>query len=267
MTHQVSSTAQRGQQVGTALVTGAGQRIGRAIALALARSGWRIAVHFGKSREAALQTVDDIQTLGGEAQAFTCDLADEAAVNQLIDTVNERFGPVTALVNNAGRFEYDDATTFSGKRLLEHLGPNLVAPIVLARNLAAHVKAQGPQQRGVVINLLDQKLWNYNPDFLSYTLTKAAMEAANTMLAQSLAPAVRVVGVAPGLTLPSHMQSAEAFAHTHAMAPLGQASNPEDIASAVVFAASNPAITGTTIIVDGGQHLMGFGRDFSMMQP
>src|SRR5690606_29029592 len=201
------------------------------------------------------------------AKAFGCDLADEAAVGQLLDTISDGFGPVDAVVNNAGRFEYDDASTFSSKCLHEHLGPNLVAPIVLARDLAARVQARGAQARGVVVNLLDQKLWNYNPDFLSYTLTKAALEAANTMLAQALAPAVRVVGVAPGLTLPSHLQTADAFAHTHSMAPLGQASNPEDIASAVVFAVNNPAITGTTLIIDGGQHLVGFARDFSMMQP
>ncbi len=251
----------------TALVTGAGQRIGRAVALALAAAGWRIAVHYGTSRAAAEQTVADILDTGGVAAAFGCDLANEAETGQLIGRVAEHFGQVDAVVNNAGRFEYDDAASFSAASLAAHIGPNLVAPIILARDLAASVRARGPQGRGVVVNLLDQKLWNYNPDFLSYTLSKAALESANTMLAQALAPAIRVVGVAPGLTLPSHLQSAEAFAQTHAMAPLGQASNPQSVADAVVFAASNPAITGTTIVVDGGQHLVGFARDFSMMQP
>jgi len=250
----------------SALVTGAGKRIGRAIALALAAAGWRVAVHYNGSREDALATVADIRTQGGTAKAFDCDLADEAAVNGLIARVAAHFGRVDAVVNNAGVFEFDDAASFRGANLIAHLGPNLVAPIALARDLAAHLRERGQDARGVVVNLLDQKLWNYNPDFLSYTLTKAAMEAATTMLAQALAPSVRVVGVAPGLTLPSHMQSEADFARTHQMSPLGRASDPQSVADAVVFAAGNPAITGTTLVVDGGQHLVGFARDFSLMR-
>lgn len=249
------------------LVTGAGQRIGRAIALALAGAGWRVAVHYGTSHEAAEQTVADIRAAGGTAATFACDLSCEQQTSGLVAQVVDRFGRLDAVVNNAGRFEYDDAFSFSSANLHLHLGPNLIAPILLARDLANAVKARGSQGRGVVVNLLDQKLWNYNPDFLSYTLTKAAMEAANTMLAQALAPAIRVVGVAPGLTLPSHLQTDEAFARTHAMAPLGQGSDPDTIAHAVLFALSNAAVTGTTLLVDGGQHLVGFARDFSMMQP
>ncbi len=250
---------------GTALVTGGAQRIGRVIALTLARAGWRVAVHYGRSRDAALQTVHEIRDLGGDAQAFACDLGDESAVDQLLDHIAATFGAVDVVVNNAGRFEYDDIHTFTGKCLQEHLGPNLIAPLVLARNLAAQLRTRGGDARGVVVNLLDQKLWNYNPDFLSYTLTKAALDAATTMLAQALAPTVRVVGVAPGLTLPSHLQTPEQFARTHTMAPLGKASTPETVADAVAFAVANPAITGTTLIVDGGQHLVGFARDFSLM--
>lgn len=250
----------------TALVTGAGKRIGRAISLALASAGWRVAVHYGGSRDEALATVADIRAQGGVAEAFDCDLADETAVNGLIDRVAAQLGGVDAVINNAGVFEFDDAASFRAANLLAHLGPNLVAPIALARDLAAHLRARGGNARGVVVNLLDQKLWNYNPDFLSYTLTKAAMEAATTMLAQALAPAVRVVGVAPGLTLPSHMQSDADFARTHQLAPLGRASDPQSVADAVVFAAGNPAITGTTLLVDGGQHLVGFARDFSLMR-
>lgn len=249
------------------LVTGAGQRIGREVALALAAQGWRVAVHYGRSEQAAAQTVADITAAGGQAACFQCDLRDEAAVGALVPRVADHFGRIDAVVNNAGRFEYDDVGTFSGANLYAHLGPNLIAPIVLARELAAHLRKRGADTRGAVINLLDQKLWNYNPDFLSYTLSKAALEAANTMLAQALAPAVRVVGVAPGLTLPSHLQTEDAFARTHALAPLGRASSPQDIALTVVFALANSSLTGTTIVVDGGQHLVGFERDFSMMQP
>ncbi|MCV0441323.1 MAG: SDR family oxidoreductase, partial [Hydrogenophaga sp.] len=116
-----------------------------------------------------------------------------------------------------------------------------------------------------VVNLLDQKLWNMNPDFFSYTLSKAALEAANTMLALALAPRVRVVGVAPGLTLTSHLLSDEKFAELHRQSPLGRSSTPQDVAAAVVFALDNRSITGTTLLVDGGQHLMRFERDFSLM--
>jgi NAD(P)-dependent dehydrogenase (short-subunit alcohol dehydrogenase family) len=115
------------------------------------------------------------------------------------------------------------------------------------------------------VNLLDQKLWNPNPDFFSYTLSKAALEAATTLLAQALAPRLRVVGVAPGLTLTSHMLSQERFEQLHKLSPLGRSSTPEDVAHAVRFALENRAITGTTLLVDGGQHLMKFDRDFSLM--
>ena len=118
---------------------------------------------------------------------------------------------------------------------------------------------------GVVVNLLDQKLWSQNPDFLSYTLSKAALEAANTVLAIALAPQLRVVGVAPGLTLTSHLLSSEKFERLHRLSPLGRSSTAQDVVSAVKFALENGSITGTTLLVDGGQHLLKFDRDFSLM--
>jgi NAD(P)-dependent dehydrogenase (short-subunit alcohol dehydrogenase family) len=137
---------------------------------------------------------------------------------------------------------------------------------VLAQALHQHCQArQAPAAEAVVINMLDQKLWNPNPDFLSYTLSKAALEAANTLLAQALAPQVRVVGVAPGLTLTSHMLDDEKFQQLHKLSPLGRSSSAQDVVSTVVFAMQNQAITGTTLLVDGGQHLMKFERDFSLM--
>jgi NAD(P)-dependent dehydrogenase (short-subunit alcohol dehydrogenase family) len=129
--------------------------------------------------------------------------------------------------------------------------------------LAQHLQARGAQ--GVAVNLLDQKLWNPNPDFFSYTLSKAALREATTMLAQALAPSLRVVGVAPGLTLTSPTMSQEKFEQLHKLAPLGHSSTPEDVAAAVRFALENGSITGTTLLVDGGQHLMKFDRDFSLM--
>ena len=144
-----------------------------------------------------------------------------------------------------------------------HLRSNTGAPILLAQALHQHLLAREGQ--GAVVNLLDQKLWNLNPDFMSYTLSKAALHAANDMLALALAPRVRVVGVAPGLTLTSHMLSDDKFAELHRQSPLGRSSTPEDVAAAVVFALTNRSITGTTLLVDGGQHLMRFERDFSLM--
>ena len=167
------------------------------------------------------------------------------------------------IVNNASVFEQDSAESFVYAALARHLATNTAAPVVLAQALAAHLKAR--DGRGAVVNLLDQKLWNPNPDFFSYTLSKAALESATTLLAQALAPHLRVVGVAPGLTLTSHMLSDEKFAQLHALSPLGRSSTPEDVAATVKFALENRSITGTTLLVDGGQHLMKFDRDFSLM--
>ena len=246
----------------TVLVTGAARRLGREIALRLARAGWQVAVHYRSSEQDAIDTVAECEQ-HGPAAAFDADLANEAAVRALLPRVVSHFGAVDAVVNSAALFEHDDATTFSFDSMGRHLLSNTGAPILLAQALHAHVVARAGD--GVVVNLLDQKLWNQNPDFLSYTLSKAALEAANTMLAQCLAPDVRVVGVAPGLTLTSDYLSPERFEALHKLSPLGRSSTPEDVAGAVQFALDNRAITGTTLLVDGGQHLMRFERDFSMM--
>lgn len=246
------------------LVTGAGKRLGREIALALAAAGWRVAVHFNHSADDAQATAADCSRLTPGAAAFGANLADEAATAGLVPTVAAAFGGLQAVVNSASLFEFDDVHSFSHAMLQRHLAVNTGAAIVLARSLWAHVQAQGGS--GVVVNLLDQKLWNPNPDFLSYTLSKAALEAATTLLAQALAPQLRVVGVAPGLTLTSHMLSDAEFQALHKLSPLGRSSTPQDVASAVVFACTNRSITGTTLLVDGGQHLLKFDRDFSLMK-
>jgi NAD(P)-dependent dehydrogenase (short-subunit alcohol dehydrogenase family) len=249
------------------LVTGAAKRLGREIALALAAAGWQVAVHYRHSADEARQTAADCAKLSGASAAFRADLASESAVRKLLPAVVRRFGQVDALVNSASTFEHDDATSFSFAALDRHLHANTGAAILLAQALHQHLaeRADAASARGVVVNLLDQKLWNQNPDFLSYTLSKAALEAANTMLALALAPRVRVVGVAPGLTLTSHMLDAKKFKALHKLAPLGRSSTPADVAATVKFALDNGSITGTTLLVDGGQHLMRFERDFSLM--
>lgn len=247
----------------TVLVTGSAKRLGREIALALASAGWQVAVHYRGSADDAIKTVADCTQLAGTAAAFDADLSDETAVRGLLPRVLAHFGQVDAVVNSAAIFEHDTAASFSYAAMERHLRCNTGAAILLAQALHAHLSERGG--RGAVVNLLDQKLWNQNPDFLSYTLSKAALEAANTMLAQALAPAVRVVGVAPGLTLTSDYLTPEKFAALHQLSPLGRSSTPGDVAAAVKFALDNQSITGTTLLVDGGQHLMRFERDFSMM--
>lgn len=247
----------------TVLVTGAARRLGREIALALAAGGWRVAVHYRGSMQDAIHTVADCEKLTGGCAAFDADFEDESAVRALLPRVAAQMGRVDAVVNNASLFEHDNTASFTYAHLERHLRANTGAAIVLAQQLHAHLLARGGT--GCVVNLLDQKLWNLNPDFLSYTLSKAALEAANTVLAQALAPQLRVVGVAPGLTLTSHLLSDEKFESLHALSPLGRSSTPADVAATVKFALDNASITGTTLLVDGGQHLMKFDRDFSLM--
>lgn len=241
-----------------ALVTGGARRIGRAIALELAGRGWDVAVHCHRSREEAEAVAAQIRELGRRAAVLQADLADEGATGGLVAACTAALGTPTCLVNNASLFQYDVATSFSYASLDTHMRTNVAAPLLLARELH---KALKPEQRGVVINLLDQKLDNLNPDFLSYTLSKAALQTATLQLAQALAPRLRVVGVAPGITLVSGDQSGSGFKRAHRMTPLGQSSTPDDIAQAVAYLAEARAVTGTTLYVDGGQHLMPLARD------
>jgi NAD(P)-dependent dehydrogenase (short-subunit alcohol dehydrogenase family) len=236
------------------LVTGAAKRIGRAIALELARHGHDVAVHYHRSAADAEATVQALRELGADAAAFAADLADEAACRALLPAVQRSFGRADAVVHSASLFEHDDAASFGYAAMERHWRTNTAPAIVLAQ--ALH-DAGG----SCVVNLLDQKLWNPNPDHLSYTLSKAALETATTLLAIALAPRVRVCGVAPGVTLPSDAMSAAEFEAAHRMTPLGRSSSAEDVARAVRFVLESPAITGSTILVDGGQHLAGQRRD------
>ena len=241
-----------------ALVTGAAKRIGRAIALELAARGWDVAVHYRNSETEALATVREIAALGRRAVALRCDFLDEAAVERLLPRAIEALGPVSCVVNNASIFELDSVGQFSYASLDAHMRTNLAAPILLAR--ALH-KATPQGAQSVVVNLLDQKLVNLNPSYLSYTLSKSALDTATIMLAQELAPTLRVVGVSPGITLMSADMTEEEFALAHSVTPLGSSSTPEDIAAAVCFLIASRAITGTTITVDGGQHLIPTRQD------
>lgn len=241
------------------LVTGAARRLGRAMALDLAQHGFDVALHFRESAAEAQATAAELRALGARAEPFQADLSVEAACRALLPAVAARFGRCVAVVNNASTFEYDDPATFSAASMERHWRANTAPAVILAQ--ALHAQLDGSAGTGCVVNLVDQKLWNPNPDYFSYTLSKAALQAATVMLAQALAPRVRVCGVAPGVTMLSGPMSADEFTAAHAMTPLARSSTPEDIARAVRFLIESPAITGTTLLVDGGQHLTAQPRD------
>ena len=246
------------------LITGAARRIGRALALGFAARGWDVAVHYGASREEADGVVAEIVALGRRAVALHAELGDEAQVEQLLPACMAALGRPACIVNNASRFEEDTALNVGYDLLLKLTAMNLGAPLVLARMLfeaTPEAARTDESQRGVVINVLDQKLYNMNPDYLSYTLSKAALQTATVALAQALAPKVRVVGLAPGLTMQSGDQTPASFAEAHRTTPLGRASRPEDIVAAALYLADASGVTGTTLVVDGGQHLVPLPRD------
>jgi len=250
-----------------ALVTGAARRIGRVIALELAHAGLDIALHHRATDAATLADVEattrELQAAGARVLPFAADFADPAAAAALLPAVAQAFGRVDVVVNSASRFEYDSPAAFDAALLESLTRSNVAAPVALARALAAQVPAQARHARTTpcVVNLLDQKLHNPNPDYFSYTLTKAALAHATVLLAQALAPAVRVCGVSPGITLVSGPMDEAEFAKAHKLTALGRSSNPEDIARAVRFLVESPAITGVDLAVDGGQHLIGQSRD------
>jgi NAD(P)-dependent dehydrogenase (short-subunit alcohol dehydrogenase family) len=252
-----TSTSTKGNRV--ALVTGAGKRLGRSIALHLARCGWDVAIHFHHSEADAHETVRLCRSQGVQSEAFGADLSDESACRGLVDRIVEPFGRLHAVVNNASLFDEDGIHDFTFASMEAHWRVNAGAPLILAARLAAHVRARNGA--GCVVNVLDQKLWNPNPDHLSYSMSKAALQYATTSLAMALAPEVRVVGIAPGVTIPSPVMSDRQFEAAHAMTPLQRSSRPEDIARAVAYLLDAEAVTGTTLLVDGGQHLMHLSRD------
>lgn len=241
-----------------ALVTGAAKRLGRHIAIAMAQRGWDVVVHYHQSDADAQVTQESIQALGRRAMPLCCDLANATSVARMVPQIMAHFGRLDCVVNNASLFDYDNAQDFSVANLDAHMHVNLAAPLILAQALH-RVTPEG--QQAVVVNLLDQKLFNMNPDYLSYTLSKAGLQTATVMLAQALAPKVRVVGVAPGITLISTKQTQAEFEKAHQMTPLGRSSTPDDISNTVCFLAETPGVTGTTLLVDGGQHLLPLARD------
>ncbi|EFH10873.1 SDR family oxidoreductase [Teichococcus cervicalis] len=236
----------------TALVTGGAKRLGRASALALAGAGFDIALHYGRSREAAEATAAEIRALGRRVALLPAALEREAETARLLPDATAALGPVGVLVNNASTFERDewhDATRASWDH---HIEPNLRAPFVLAQAFAL---ALPETAEGVVVNMLDQRVWSLTPHFVSYSVSKAGLWALTQSLALALAPRIRVNGIGPGPAIPSPRQSPEQFAAQCASTPLGRGTGPEEVGRALLAILSLPAMTGQMIALDGGQHL------------
>lgn len=236
----------------TVLITGAARRIGRAIALDLARDGWRVCVHYRRSAAEAEALVAEIEAIGGAAAAVAADLASETEVASLVPRCRAALGAPTCLINNASEFLVDTVATTTPATWDTHLDINLKAPVFLARALFLDLP-QGAD--GNVINIIDQRVWKLTPDFFSYTISKAGLWTATRTLAQALAPRVRVNAVGPGPVLKSVYQSDAEFAREAASTLLGHGAAPEEIAAAVRFILAAPSLTGQMIVLDGGQHL------------
>lgn len=244
--------AVEGQGRPGALVTGAGRRLGRAIAEALAHDGWRVCVHFNHSADDAEDVCRRIAADGGIAVAVGADLADPSAAEGLVARAEDAVGPLGCLVNNASLFEYDGPKRFDADRWHRHMAVNLTAPALLARDFAARVP---DGEQGCVVHLLDQKLWNLNPDFFSYTVSKIGLYGVLEMTALAYAPRVRVCGVAPGLILPSGKMTEESFEKAHDKTPLRYGPTVGEIVQALRFILATPSFNGQVITVDGGESL------------
>ncbi len=236
----------------TALVTGGAVRLGRAICLGLAEAGFAIAIHCNRSRDAADDLAAEIVRSGGAASVLQADLMVEAETALLVERAERALGPVGVLVNNASTFErdeWDDATRASWD---QHIEPNLRAPFVLMQSMARSLPKAA---EGLIINMLDERVWSLTPHFISYSVAKAGLWALTQQMALALAPRIRVNSIGPGPALPSPRQTAEQFQRQCQSVPLRRGTSPEEIARAVIAILLLPAMTGQMIALDGGQHL------------
>jgi NAD(P)-dependent dehydrogenase (short-subunit alcohol dehydrogenase family) len=243
-----------------ALVTGAGMRVGRALAMALAADGFFTFVHYNRSAAAARRTVADIAAKGGKAKAVRADLSSARQAEALVGKCRARGVRLVCLVNSASLFKLDRAPTAAAADFDLHMAINLRAPLLLSQALARQLPNG---ETGLIVNLLDQKLYNLNPDFLTYTLSKVGLQGLTTLLAQAFAPRLRVAGIAPGLTLRSGNQTDIGFKRQHRENLLGVGVTTDDLVRALRFIVATPSFTGDTLIVDSGEHLMGRARDIA----
>lgn len=246
-------TVQRPKNV---LITGAARRVGRALAESLARDGWTVAVHYHGSAQAADEVLTAINNAGGKAVAFDADLSDAQSVERLVPSVISKIGPLGCLINNASIFERDDIETATLESWDNHIAINLRAPFFLSQAFAKQLPAD---DTGVIINLIDERVWHLTPHFASYTVSKAGLWTLTQTLAMALAPRIRVNAIGPGPTLPSPRQTQAQFDELSRSMPLGHGTTPEEICEAARFILAAPALTGQMIALDGGQHL-GWGQ-------
>ena len=235
-----------------ALVTGGAKRIGRTIVEHLARAGYAVAIHCHFSEADANGLAATIRDGGGHASVVTADLFDPDAVAGLVEQATRALGPLDLLVNNASIFTPDDVGTLAIDSWDRHFAVNLRAPVFLSQDFARQLPKDRP---GSIVNVVDQRVWKLTPQYVSYTLTKAALFTATQTLAQALAPRIRVNAVGPGPTLANERQAEADFTRQSAAVLLGRGASPDEIAEAVLFLARSPSITGQMIAVDGGQHL------------
>ncbi|AOX16204.1 SDR family oxidoreductase [Kozakia baliensis] len=232
-----------------ALVTGGAKRIGRAMVEALAAQGFAVAIHYRSSRKEAEALLADI---GGRGCVVEADLAQEAEVLSLAATVERELGPMGVLVNNASVFERDEWNDTTRESWDRHLEPNLRAPFVLTQAFANSLPKEA---HGMVLNILDQRVWNLTPHFISYTVSKSALWTLTQSLALALAPRIRVNAIGPGPVLPAPGQSDAHFNTMRDKTPLGIGATPEEIARAALSLLCLPSVTGQMVALDGGQHL------------
>jgi NAD(P)-dependent dehydrogenase (short-subunit alcohol dehydrogenase family) len=239
--------------VKTVLVTGAAKRLGRAIALDLARHGWSVAIHYHSSEKEARATAADAATSGVKVALLQADLGRENEAAGLIERAAKELGPLTGLVNSASLFENDDWYSVTRESWDKHMETNLRAPFALAQAFARQVPRDG---HGAIVNIIDQRVLKPTPQFLSYSLSKAGLKWLTTTLAQALAPRVRVNAVGPGPTIINARQSQADFARQREATVLGRGAEPQDVCDAVRYLLEASAVTGQMIAVDGGQHLI-----------
>ena len=245
-----------------ALFTGAGKRLGRAMAIYLAQRGFDVAVHYASSGAGADETADAIRALGRQAETLQADLLDEDQTQALFPAALKALGgPITCLINNASVFEYDTTQTATRSSWDRHLGSNLRAPFVLTQGMATQglaplTDAAGePVATGLIVNMIDQRVLKPTPEFMTYTIAKMALWAMTRTTAQGLAPAIRVNAIGPGPTLRGSRQSQAHFDAQRASTVLGRGADPADITAALGYFLDAPAVTGQLLCVDGGQHL------------
>jgi len=236
----------------TALITGAAKRVGRSIALELASAGYDIAIHFRESAAAAAALKREVEGLGRRAALVQADLEDEASVEAMLPAAMAGLGPVTALINNASTFVRDEVGDVTRAGWDRQLMVNLRAPFVLMQQFARLLPADA---HGAVVNMLDQRVWNYTPHFVSYTVSKAGLWTLTQTMALALAPRIRVNGVGPGPILANDNQSPEQFRTHWSSLPLQRKIDPAEVARTVRFLVESPSLTGQMIAVDGGEHL------------